>query len=163
MKELIEKYDELYEDMATAKDPRKMVIFGDAEKKMFHSLASHHPEIAEKWLTMLEAGKWNNYLSKTEAMEIASKIVNQDGMRGAHWSYETFKAAVESLGASMTEEPFYNCWALWIQANAEFSDHHKSASEFVPKDQEPRYFYMVAVEKLKDVDRPKFIREYYHL
>lgn len=41
--------------------------------------------------------------------------------------------------------------------------HHKSASEFVPKDQEPRYFYMVAVEKLKDVDRPKFIREYYHL
>ena len=39
MKELIEKYDELYEDMAMAKDPRKMMIFGDAEKSMFHALA----------------------------------------------------------------------------------------------------------------------------
>jgi hypothetical protein len=163
MKDLIEKYDELYEDMATAKDPRKMMIFGDAERWMFHSLAKKHPEIAEMWLTKLEAGKWNNYLSRTEAMEIANKLINQDGTRGAHWSYETFKAAVESLGASMTEEPFYNCWALWIQANAEYSDHHKSASEFVPKDQEPRYFYMMAVEKLKDVDYPRFIRKYYDL
>ena len=39
MEELIRKYDELYEDMAKAKDPKKMMIFGDAEKKMFHSLA----------------------------------------------------------------------------------------------------------------------------
>lgn len=163
MKELIEKYDELYEDMAMAKDPRKMMIFGDAEKSMFHALAEKHPEIAEMWLTKLEAGKWNNYLSRTEAMEIANRIVNQDGTRGAHWSYEAFKAAVESLGAKMADEPFYNCWALWIQANAEYSDHHKSASEFVPKDQEPRYFYMMAVEKLKDVDYPRFIRKYYDL
>ena len=71
MRELIEKYDELYEDMATAKDPRKMMAFGDAEKWMFHMLAKEHPEIAEKWLTNLEAGKWHNYLAKTEAEEIA--------------------------------------------------------------------------------------------
>jgi hypothetical protein len=46
--------------------------------------------------------------------------------------------------------------ALW-------SDHHKSSSEFVPKDQEPRFYYMMAVEKLKDVDYPRFIRKYYDL
>lgn len=163
MEDLIKQYDELYEEMVSAKDPKKMMVFGEAEKKMFHALAEKHPEIAEMWLTKLEAGKWNNYLSKTEAMEIASKLINQDGTRGAHWPYETFKAAVESLGAKMSDEPFYNCWALWVVANMRYSDNYRSASEFVPKDQMPKYFYNVAVESLKDPDRPKFVREYFDL
>jgi hypothetical protein len=90
-------------------------------------------------------------------------LVNQDGSRGAHWDYETFKGAVESLGAKMYEEPYYNCWALWLEANTEYSDHYKSASEFVPKDMMPKYFYNMAVEKLKDIDRPKYIRWYFNL
>lgn len=163
MEEIIRKYDELYHDMATAKDPHKMMAFGEAEKWMFHMLAEKHPEIAEKWLTKLEASKWHNYLSKAEAEEIASKLVNQDGSRGPHWDYETFKHAVESLGGQMKEEPFYNCWALWVMTNALWSDHHHSLMEFIPKDDEPRAYYMLAVEKLKDVDYPKFIRKYYDL
>lgn len=163
MDDLIKRYDELYEDMATAKDPKKMMVFGEAEKWVFHMMAEKHPELAEKWLTKLEAGRWNNYLSRSEAMEIASELINQDGTKGAHWSYEAFKAAVESLGARMVDEPFYNPWALWVVANAEYSDHYKSASEFVPKEMMPKYFYMQAVEKLKDVDRPKYVREYYDL
>lgn len=163
MKELIEKYDELYADMAIAKDPRKMMIFGDAEKSMFHALAERHPDIAEMWLAKIESGKWNNYLSRSEAMDIANRIVNQDGTRGAHWSYETFRAAVESLGGKMAEEPFYNCYSLWIMACALWSDHNRSVSEFVPKEHEPRFYYMMAVEKLKDVDYPRFIRKYYDL
>ena len=163
MEEIIRKYDELYHDMATAKDPHKMLAFGEAEKWMFHMLAEKHPEIAEKWLTKLEASKWHNYLSKAEAEEIASKLVNQDGSRGPHWDYETFKHAVESLGGQMKDEPFYNCYSLWIMANALWSDHHHCLMEFIPKDEEPRAYYMLAVEKLKDVDYPKFIRKYYDL
>lgn len=163
MEDLIRRYVELYEDMASAKDPKKMMIFGEAEKWMFHEIAKAHPELAEKWLSKLEAGKWHNYLSKVEAEDIANKLVNQDGSRGPHWPYETFKGAVESLGAKMAEEPYYNCWALWIMANALWSDHHKSLSEFVPKEQEPKVYYSMAVEKLKDVDYPKFIRKYYDL
>ena len=163
MEDIIRRYDELYEDMATAKDPKKMMIFGDAEKWIFHEIAKAHPELAEKWLSKLEAGKWNNYLSESEAEHIANKIINQDGTRGAHWDYDTFKGAVESLGAKMRDEPFYNCYALWIMANALWSDHHKSLSEFVPKEQEPKVYYLMAVEKLKDVDYPKFIRKYYDL
>lgn len=161
MESLIKRYDELYEDMATAKDPNKMMAFGDAEKWMFHALAEKHPEIAEKWLTRLEASKWHNYLSKTEAEDIANKLVNQDGSRGPHWDYDTFKGAVESLGGKMSDEPFYNCYALWVVSNMRYSDNYRSASEFVPKDQMPKYFYNVAVESLKDVDRPKFVREYF--
>ena len=57
MEDLIKQYDELYEDMAQSKDPKKMMVFGEAEKHMFHALAEKHPEIAEMWLTKLEAGK----------------------------------------------------------------------------------------------------------
>lgn len=163
MEEFIKRYDELYEDMASAKDPKKMMIFGDAEKWIFHEIAKAHPELAEKWLSKLEAGKWNNYLSKSEAEMIASKLQNQDGTRGAHWSYDTFKSAVESLGASMSDEPYYNCWALWVEANVLWSDIHKSLSKYIPKDQEPSAYYEMAVEKLRDADRPKFIRQYFDL
>lgn len=163
MKELIEKYDELYEEMALSKNPVRMMAFGNAEKWMFHMLAKEHPEIAEKWLTKLEAEKWHNYLSMPEAELIVSRIVNQDGSRGAHWDYETFKGAVESLGGKMKDEPFYNCYSLWVMACALWSDHHKSLMEFVPKEQEPKVYYLMAVEKLKDVDYPKFIRKYYDL
>lgn len=161
MEEYIKTYNELYDDMATSKDPKKMMVLGDAEKWMFHCLAKKHPELAEMWLTRLEAGKWNNYLSKREADEITSMLVNQDGTKGAHWSYETFKAAVESLGASMSDAPYYNCYALWVEANTIWSDHHKSLSKYIPKEQEPLAYYEMAVEKLKDIDRPKYIREYF--
>lgn len=163
MKELVEKYDELYEDMASGKDPSKMIAFGEAEKWMFHQMADKHPEIAERWLTKLESARWHNYLSKSEAEYITSNLINQDNTRGPHWSYDTFKGAVESLSGKMAVEPSYNCWALWVTANMLYSDHHRSTSEFVPRDQEPKFFYAMAVEKLKDVDRPKFIREYFDL
>lgn len=161
MEDLIRRYDELYEDMATAKDPRKMMVFGDAEKWMFHSVAEKHPEMAEKWLAKLEAGKWNNYLSKSEADDIVSRFVNQDGTRGPHWSYEVFKNAVESMSGKIYDEPYYNCYALWAVMNMLYSDHYQSASEFVPKDAMPKYFYKMALEKLKDADRPKFVRRYF--
>lgn len=161
MNDMIKRYHELYDDMAMAKDPKKMMVFGDAEKWVFDMVAEKHPELAEKWLAKLEAGRWNNYLSRGEAERIAQSLVNQDGIRGPHWDYETFKAAVESIGGKMTDEPYYNCWALWATANMRYSDNAKSASEFVPKDMMPKYFYNVAVENLKDADRPRFVRDYF--
>ena len=163
MEDLIRKYDELYDDMATAKDPRKMMAFGEAEKWVFHMMAEQHPELAEKWLNRLESEKWYNYVSESEARAIAAKLVNQDGTRGPHWNYEAFKTAVESFGGKIQSEPFYNSWALWVVANMRWSDNSVSASEFVPKDLMPKYFYNVAVETLKDADRPRFIREYFDL
>lgn len=163
MEEIIKRYDELYDDMATAKDPAKMMAFGDAEKWVFHMLAEEHPELAERWLTRLEASKWFNYLSQGEAEHIVNGLQNQDGTRGGHWDYGTFEAAVEALGGKKKIEPIYNCWALWAVANMLYSDHHKSTAEFVPKEQEPRFFYNMAVEKLRDPDRTRFVRPYFDL
>jgi hypothetical protein len=112
---------------------------------------------------------WKNYLSKHEAEEITSKLINQNGRIGAHWGYETFKAAVESLGGKMSEKPFYNCYALWVTANMIYSDHAQSVAEdmgmstpeAVPGEKMALSMYRKAVEKLKDTDRPKFVREYF--
>ena len=63
----------------------------------------------------------------------------------------------------MEDMPYYNCYALWAVANMRYSDNAVSASEFVPKDQMPKFFYSMAVENLKDPDRPRFVRDYFDL
>ena len=161
MEELVKKYLERYEDMAKSGQPEKMRIFGEADKWAFAKMVELSPKTAEMWLEKLEAMYWHNYLSKAEAEDIVSKFVNQDGSRGAHWSYDTFKGAVESLGGKMHDEPYYNCYALWVVANMLYSDHYNSTKEYVPKEDMPKFFYLQAVEKLKDADRPNFVRKYF--
>lgn len=171
MNEILERYEELYEDMANSGNKDKMVAFGDAERWAFKRMHEISPKDAQCWLDKLEAMHWKNYLSKQEADEIAAHLVNQNGRMGAHWGYETFKGAVESLGGKMYEKPFYNCYALWITANMIYSDHAQSVAEdmgatspeAVPNEKMALSMYRKAVEKLKDVDRPKFIREYFDL
>lgn len=161
MEGIRERYLELFEDMAKSGMPEKMKVFGEAEKWAFDRLHERDPKLAEMWVDKLEATHWHNYLSKAEANDIVAKFINQDNSRGAHWSYDVFKGAVESLGGNMMEEPYYNCYALWVVANMLYSDHYNSASEYVPKEDMPKYFYSMAVEKLKDKDRPRFVRDYF--
>ena len=155
--------------MATSGNKDKMTAFGEAERNIFHKIAKEHPAIAQMWVDKLEAMHWKNYLSKQEAEEITSKLINQNGRIGAHWNYDTFKNAVESLGGKVYEKPFYNCYALYATANMIYSDHAQSVAEdmgyptpeAVPNEKMALSMYHKAVEKLKDVDRPKFIREYF--
>lgn len=169
MSEILERYEELYEDMANSGNKDKMMAFGDAERWAFKRMHEMSPKDAQCWLDKLEAMHWKNYLSKHEADEIAAKLINQNGRIGAHWGYETFKNAVESLGGKIQEKPFYNCYALWVTANMIYSDHAQSVAEdmgmtspeAVPNEKMALSMYKKAVEQLKDVDRPKFIREYF--
>ena len=171
MNEILERYEELYEDIATSGNKDKMMAFGDAERWAFKKMNEISPKDAQCWLDKLEAMHWKNYLSKHEAEEITSKLINQNGRIGAHWGYETFKNAVESLGGKIAEKPFYNCYALWATANMIYSDHAQSVAEdmgatspeAVPNEKMALSMYRKAVEQLKDVDRPKFIREYFDL
>ena len=171
MSEVLERYEELYEDMATSGNKDKMTAFGEAERWAFKRMNEISPKDAQCWLDKLEAMHWKNYLSKQEAEEIASHLINQNGKTGAHWGYETFKAAVESLGGKMSEKPYYNCYALWATANMIYSDHAQSVAEdmgattpeAVPNEKMALSMYRKAVEQLKDVDRPKFVREYFDL
>lgn len=161
MSDLFERYEELYDDMATSGDKNKMIAFGNAERWAFKKMAEMSPKDAQCWLDKLEAMNWNNYLSRGEADEATSKLINQNGMKGPHWSYDTFKNAVEGVGGVMAEKPYYNCYALWATANMLYSDHYESAKKYVPESEMPKFFYSEAVEKLKDVDKQKFARWYF--
>lgn len=169
--ELKSRYDHLYKVMAESRNPENMMIFGRAEKHMFHELAEAHPEAAEAWLAMLEPVEWNNYLTEEEAKHVAAKLENQDGMHGAHWDADTFKGAVEHLGGTLTDKPYYNMWALWVTANMIYSDHAHSiaedmgykAAKDVPNERMALSCYRKAVEKLKDPDRANFVRWYFHV
>lgn len=164
MGELKNRYMELYDKMSRSKDVDKMKAFGAAEQWVFCMLEDKHPDIARKWLDKLEASEWHNYLSEAEAIEIVAQLKSQDGRSGAHWNIPTLTAAVESLGGDMERPPYYNKYALWATANMLYSDHAKSAKKYVGDESKlPAYFYDLAVEKLTDVDRPHFIREYFHL
>lgn len=161
MEEMITRFLELYKDMETSGKPEKMKIFGNASKWAFAKMVDVSIEDAQCWLDKVEAMYWYNYLSKNEATEIVEQFVNSDGTRGAHWDYDTFKDAVESLDGEMKEVPYYNCYALWATANMLYSDHYHSVKEYVPQEDMPKFFYTMAVEKLKDADRPRFVREYF--
>ena len=164
-----ERYHELFDDMKKSKNPEKMMIFGEAEKWAFDRMLERDPKVAEMWVDKLEATHWQNYLSRAEADEIVGKFVNQDGSHGAHWPYDIFKGAVESLGGKMAEMPFFNCYALWVTANMLYSDHAQSVAEDmgykmpkeVPNEKMAFSMYKKAIEKLKDLDRPRFVRHYF--
>lgn len=167
--QLRERYDELYDKMKHSGDTSKMKVFGKAEKWMFHELAGVHPEMAERWLSHLEAVCWDNYLSQSEAMNIVKRTVNQDGTKGFHWDYPTFVGVVPALGGEVEHKPCYNSYALWVAANMAYSDHAKSVAEDmgyktpaeVPNEKMARSMYKKAVEYLKDDDDGFRIRDYF--
>ena len=166
---MIERYEELYQDMATSKDVSKMHVFGAVDKWMFCQLAETNPRAAQMALDKLEAIHWNNYLSDAEAKEICATLVNQDGTTGCKWGKEAFLQAIEKQGEETEKKPYFNENALWVTANMIYSDHAKSIAEdmdaqsvaAVPAEKMAYSCYRKAVEKLCDRDRKHFVRQYF--
>ncbi len=167
--ELINRYEELLKEMVESKDQNKMNVFLDAEKWVFKDMASKNPELADSWLSHLEASNWKNYLSEREMLNISKRTANQDGSKGFHWNFETLKKAIVELGEKMEEYPYYNQYALATVMNIVYSDHAYSIAldlDFkTPKDTPNGTMamscYRKAVEKLKDIDNPYFVRKYF--
>lgn len=161
MEELKKRYEELYAKMATSKDVSRMKAFGSAEHWAFNKVVELNPKLAQQWLDKLEASEWNNYLSQAEAEGIAGKLVNQNGSRGPKWPFTVFSQTVEAFGGKISDEPFYNKYAMWVTANMIYSDHAATLSSIVSDAEMPKLVYQLAVENLKDSDRPRFVREYF--
>lgn len=167
--DLIARYNQLYNEMVSSKDYRKMKIFGEAEKYMFNELAMTNPDAAERWLSHLEASSWNNYLSAREALNITKRFKNFDGTIGAHWSYDVLMRTVQSMGGKIENNPYYNSYALCITVNMIYSDHAPSIAEDmgykaptdVPNEKMALSCYKKAVEKLRDLDNNYHVREYF--
>ena len=166
MEELIKKYDELFDEMVSSKDPRRMMAFGEAEKWIFKQLAASHPDLAEHWLVRLEASKWHNYLSKEEAEEIVESLEEKQGetvVKRYEWDYDEWKKAIEAMGGEIHNKPYYNCYALWATMNMLYSDHVNTMNMFVQPPLRLKMYYHLALDKLMDVDRSHWVRGYFHL
>lgn len=172
--ELMERYDELYEDMRKSRDVSKMKIFGAGFTKMYHQAAHTHPDLAASTLEFLSAIEYHNYVTQAEAMEVASHYINDDmkvsgatePSKGAHWDMVTLKSFLMQKGLPLEEKPYYNWYALWLTVNMEYSDYANAYADlFGKKDNETMGVaaYTFAVKKLKDRDRHSFIREYFDL
>lgn len=167
--EMKSQFDMLYKNMAMSKDVEKMKAFGQSAYEAFGRMCDNYPSMAKEWLESLESMMWNNFIGREQAAEIAAKIINQDGTHGPHWSMDTFFGVVPRLGGQLEEEPYYNKYALWLVANAHYSDFagstamdmgYKSVRE-VPEEKMALSMYRKAVESLKDADRKHYIRDYY--
>lgn len=166
MNELIKKFDEAYDIMVSSRDPMRMMAFGEADRWFFHRLAEHHPDMAKEWLARHERGAWNNYLSREEAEHVVNSLVERNGdveERKYHWEYEDMKTAIESIGGKVAESPCYNCYAMWATMNMLYSDHHETVNAYVQPPMRIKFYYRMAKDKLKDVDRPHFVRPYFGL
>lgn len=163
--ELKDQFRNLYKRMAESKDVDQMIIFGNAFKRMYDKVADMHPDMAAAVLGVLGAIEYNNYMTNEEAIEAASHLVNDDGTPAPHWRMDEAKAFLTSRDIPIEDKPYYNFPALWLTMNMLYSDFAEPIEEVLGTDDNEKVattFYKMAVKRLKDVDRPKFIRWYFH-
>lgn len=154
---------EVYDDMIASEEPKKMRELGKAFCWLMEQVADTNPKLAREVVEKLEATAWNNYLSESEAGEIVSQFINQDGTKGAKVSYAQFVRFIESIGGMIEEKPFYNRYALWVTINMIYSDVYRELEAEVGKDKVMPLIYRLSIAKLHDPDRPCFIRPYFGL
>ena len=168
------RFAELYEQMATSKNVSNMKLFGSAFKNMYAQVAVALPDVAFATLEALSAIEYHNYVSASEAQTVATSFINDDRVimsadqesKGAHWTADEVKAILSSRGILLEDKPYYNWWALWLTINMIYSDDADTLSDLLgTKDQEQLAVacYKLALRKLKDPDRPYFVRDYFHL
>lgn len=172
--ELKARYAELYANMALSKDVSKMKLFGTAFSQMFDKVATSHPDIAMATIEFLTAMEYHNFVTPVEATSVASHFINDDmyvsgasePTKGAHWPMETLKSLLSQHGLPLDEKPFYNWPALWLTVNMEYSDYAEVFAKLLDSKENESIAtaaHAFAVKKLKDKDRPQFIREYFGL
>lgn len=172
--ELKTLYEGYYKEAVESKDPAKMLVLGGVTTRLFNEMADRHPDIAQREVEALEAMNYHNYVTSAEASEIASKLVNDDKAvtgssepsKGAHWSMTTTKDFLTSRNIPLEDKPYYNWYALWLTMNMIYSDFADEIVELIGEKNGEKIAvasYKMAVKKLKDLDRPHFLREYFEL
>ena len=167
--EMIDRFDYLYSKMVESQKTKNMQIFGQSAREMFVSMANDYPDMAEDWLTKLEAICWRNYLSEKEAYNISKHVINQNGEKGFHWRENVFNAVLDKFGVDKEKQGIYNSYALYVMVNVIYSDHARSIAEDlgvkslsdVDDEKMAKSCYRKAIELLEDPDETFMIRTYF--
>lgn len=154
--ELKEKYEELVAKMTTSKNVENMKLFGRVMGDMIEELIKKEPEKAEKFLEQLEAVRWKNYLTQSEAEKIL------EGMNPeAPWKYDQWKRTMEEYGYSLEEWPYYNKGAIYVTMNMIMSDSGQTIPKYISSNVLFKFVHDMAVDSLKDKDEMFGIRKYF--
>ena len=160
--ELKDKYYELYEYMASSKDPKNMKAFGHVMNEMYEWFVANKPDAAQEMIDQLESIKWKQYLTPKEAQKIIDKMDPK-----APWSRDQWKTAMESFGLPLEEPPYYNRCALWTEMSKMYSDFGDEIAALLGKPLTPTdkditsACYKMALKTLKDKDGVYNIRKYF--
>lgn len=98
-------------------------------------------------------------------MDIVENMQNSDGSVGPKWSPDTLFAKVMELGGEIEHPAKFNKWSLYVSMNMISSDHSAFLQKYSQGDSDAYALmcYELAVSKLSDKDRPRWIREYFRL
>lgn len=164
-KELLEKFCTVYTEAINSGDAADTEVSLQMFKKAVELLADTNLKDAKELVECYEGTlKYYNFLTESEAEEIVSDFLNQDGSKGPKWRdpMEFFKKVTE-VGGKIECEPYYNKWALYVTMNKFYSDQNSVIMKWVGDDRD-KYFeacYELAVTQLKDKDREYWVRWYF--
>ena len=161
--EMKDKFESLYGYMAASNEPRYMKLFGEVMQEMMDWMIKNQSAAAEQWIETLCAIKWEQYLTKSEALSVFNAL----NPKGA-WTLDIWRKAMEDLGLETEREYVFNCYSLWIVMNAIHSDNGAVIAGLLgiePTDvTNPKYIktiHRMAVNTLTDDDGFFDVRSYY--
>ena len=157
----MERYEELYHELIKGGKKENIAALGALLLWLMAETKKSATAIFKEAVEKMEAASWCNYLTAHEAESIAAGFINQDDSKGAHWSISEVEEAVEELGGRIECEPYYNKYALYVAMNMLYSDFADTINQFLGDGNMVEVIYRMAIDKLKDRDRPKFVRQYF--
>ena len=164
-KDMMPKFDRLYNKMSTSSNSKYMQIFGNTMRCMMEDIVEWKPDVAKEYLDKLEAINWSNYLSRKEAVAIVNSMKPKGG-----WDISEWETAMKSQNLCNVEEPYYNKWAMYVAMNMVYSDSSSTIAKIaghtladMPKEKMLEAVHLLALDKLKDSDGMFDIRAYFHV
>lgn len=161
--EMKDKFDMLYNYMSASNEPRYMKLFVEVMVEMMDWMIKNQSAAAEQWIETLGAIKWEQYLTKSEALSVFNAL----NPKGA-WTLDVWRKAMEDLGLETEREYVFNCYSLWLEMNAIHSDNGAVIAGLLgiePTDvTNPKYIktiHRMAVNTLTDDDGFFDVRSYY--
>lgn len=161
--EMKDKFDMLYNYMSASNEPRYMKLFGEVMQEMMDWMIKNQSASAEQWIETLCAIKWEQYLTKSEALTVFNAL----NPKGA-WALDIWRKAMEDLALEIEREYVFNCYSLWIVMNAIHSDNGAVIAGLLgiePSDvTNSKYIktiHKMAVNTLTDNDGFYDVRSYY--
>lgn len=156
-----EKFLSLYNFIINSEDRENMRALGRVTKDMMTRLISTEPRVAQEYIERLESVKWNNYLTDTEADSITKYMTPKP-----EWSKSAWLNKAEQLDLELSEEPYFNENALYVEMCKIYSDNGKTIREHSGIKDEDEIFtfvYHLSLGELKDKDRVFNIRKYFNV